>query len=104
MNTSRVLAQLLEVLAALLAAPLFIGWINQCRAWLQNRSAPHVLQPYRGIYKLFYKDAVIAQNASSLFRIAPYIVFGAMVVAAAVTPSMSTRLPFSRVADAIALV
>ena len=34
------LTQFLEVLAALAAAPLFVGWINQCRAWLQNKSAP----------------------------------------------------------------
>ena len=104
MKTLHIVAQVLEMLAALGAAPLFVGWINQCRAWLQNRSAPSVLQPYRAIYKLFHKDAVIAQNASSLFRIAPYIVFGTMLLAAAVIPSMSTRLPFSRVADAIALV
>ena len=104
MNPLHVLNQVLEVVAALVAAPLFLGWVNQCRAWLQNRSAPSVLQPYRGIYKLFHKDAVIAENASSLFRIAPYIVFGTMVVAAAVIPSMSTRLPFSSAADAIALV
>ena len=104
MNASHVLTQVLEMAAALLAAPLFVGWVNQCRAWLQNRSAPSLLQPYRGIYKLFHKDAVIAENASSLFRIAPYIVFGTMLVSAAVIPSMSTRLPFSRAADAIALV
>jgi formate hydrogenlyase subunit 4 len=104
MNPLHMLAQVLEMAAALVAAPLFLGWVNQCRARLQNRSAPSVLQPYRGIYKLFHKDAVIAENASSLFRIAPYVVFGAMVVAAAVIPSMSTRLPFSSAADAIALV
>jgi len=98
------LTQFLEVLAALAAAPLFVGWINQCRAWLQNKSAPSVLQPYRGIRKLFYKDAVLAIQASSLFRVAPYIVFGAMVSAAAVIPSVGTRLPFSNAADAIALV
>jgi len=104
MSPLHILTQVLEMAAALVAAPLFVGWVNQCRAWLQNRSAPSTLQPYRGIYKLFHKDAVIAENASSLFRIAPYVVFGAMVVAAAVIPSMSTRLPFSRAADAIALV
>jgi formate hydrogenlyase subunit 4 len=104
MNPLHVLNQVLEMAAALAAAPLFLGWVNQCRAWLQNRSAPSVLQPYRGIYKLFHKDAVIAENASPLFRIAPYIVFGTMLVAAAVIPSMSTRLPFSSAADAIALV
>ena len=98
------LTQALEVLAALAAAPLFVGWINQCRAWLQNKSAPPLLQPYRGIRKLFYKDAVLATQASPLFRVAPYVVFGSMVCAAAVIPSLGTRLPFSNAADAIALV
>jgi formate hydrogenlyase subunit 4 len=99
-----ILTQLLELIAALAAAPLFIGWINQCRARLQNRSAPSLWLPYRGIRKLFHKDAVIAENASALFRFAPYIVFGAMVVAAGIIPSMGTRLPFTQAADAIALV
>jgi formate hydrogenlyase subunit 4 len=98
------LTQFIEVLAALAAAPLFVGWINQCRAWLQNKSAPPLLQPYRGIRKLFYKDAVLATHASPLFRVAPYVVFGSMVCAAAVIPSLGTRLPFSNAADAIALV
>ncbi len=98
------MTQVLEVLAALAAAPLFLGWVNKCRAWLQNRSAPSLLLPYHGIRKLFHKDAVIAETASPLFRAAPYIVFGAMVAAAAIIPSMGTRLPFTSAADAIALV
>lgn len=98
------IAQVLEVVVALAAAPLFLGWVNQCRAWLQNRRAPGVLQAYRGIRKLFHKDAVVAQNASRLFILTPYIVFGTMAVAAAIIPSMSTRLPFGAAADAIALV
>jgi formate hydrogenlyase subunit 4 len=98
------ITQALELVAALAAAPLFLGWINQCRAWLQNRSAPSVLLPYRNIRKLFHKDAVIAENASPLFRAAPYVVFGAMTVAAGIIPSMGTGLPFTQAADAIALV
>lgn len=98
------MAQTLGILAAVLAAPLFLGWVNQCRAWLQNRSAPSILLPYRGIRKLFHKDAVIAANASQLFRLAPYLVFGAMATAAAIIPSVATRLPFTQAADAIALV
>src|SRR5690606_12547146 len=49
-------------------------------------------------------DAVIAANASQLFRHAPYIVFGAMATAAAIIPSGATRLPVTQAADAIALV
>jgi formate hydrogenlyase subunit 4 len=98
------LAQVLEVVAALAAAPLFVGWVNQCRAWLQNRSAPSLWLPYRGIRKLFHKEAVIADTASPLFRLTPYVVFGAMTLAAAIIPSMGTRLPLTIAADAIALV
>jgi formate hydrogenlyase subunit 4 len=98
------LTQLLEVLAALVLAPLFVGWVNQCRAWLQNRRAPSLWLPYRGIRKLFHKDALIAEHASPLFRAAPYVVFGAMVAAAAIIPTMGTGLPFTSAADAIALV
>ncbi|HEX2492979.1 MAG TPA: NADH-quinone oxidoreductase subunit H [Steroidobacter sp.] len=104
MSAADWLVQAIGILVALAAAPLFTGWVNQCRAWLQNRSAPSVLQPYRGIRKLFHKDAVIAANASPLFRLAPYIVFGAMLTAAAVIPALGTRLPFTRAADTIALV
>jgi len=103
MERTAILTQLLEMGAAVALAPLFLGWVTQCRAWLQNRSAPPVWLPYRAIRKLFHKDAVLAQDASPLFRIAPYVVFGTMVVAAAIIPSMST-LPLNRAADAIALV
>ena len=104
MRTIDLIAQVLEVVAALAAAPLFVGWVNQCRAWLQNRSAPSLWLPYRGIRKLFHKEAVIADTASPLFRLTPYVVFGAMTLAAAIIPSMGTRLPLTIAADAIALV
>ena len=97
-------SQALQLVAALAAAPLFADWIAMCRAWFQNRSAPSLWLPYRSIRKLFHKDAVIAENASPLFRLSPYVVFGTMVLAAAIIPSMSTRLPFTMAADAIALV
>lgn len=104
MNWLNWLDQFIEVLIALAAAPLLLGWVNKCRAWLGNRSAPSLLQPYRGIRKLLHKDAVLAHNASSLFRVAPYVIFGTMVAAAAMIPILGTRLPFTAAADAIALV
>ena len=98
------LLQLLQLAIALLLAPLVVGWVNQCRAWFQNKSAPSLLLPYRMIRKLFHKDAVVAENASPIFRMMPYIAFGAMALAATVIPSLATDLPFARAADAIALV
>ena len=98
------LSQGLEILAALLLAPLLAGWVAQCRAWLQNRSAPSLWQPYRLLHKLFHKESVVAEHASPLFRIAPYVVFGCMALACSIVPTLSTDLPLSQAADAIALV
>ena len=66
--------------------------------------APPLLQPYRMLHKLFNKDSVVADNASPLFRAAPYIVFGCMALACAIVPTLSTDLPLAPAADAIALV
>ena len=104
MTTTGILSQLLQVIIALVLAPLLVGWVNQCRAWLQNKSAPSLLLPYRTIRKLFHKDAVVAENASPVFRITPYVVFASMTLAAAIVPSLATDLPFGHAADAIALV
>jgi len=104
MTASGVFSQLLEIVAALALAPLLTGWVNQCRAWLQNKSAPSLLQPYRVLHKLFNKESVLAEHASPLFRGAPYIVFGCMTLACAIVPTLSTDLPLSPAADAIALV
>jgi len=97
-------AQLTEIVLAVLLAPLLLGWVNQCRAWLQNKSGPGVLRPYLMLRKLMEKDAVVAHGASPLFRVAPYIVFGCMVLAVAVVPTLGTDLPYAPAADAIALV
>ncbi len=104
MTFSALVSQFLAVVFALLLAPLLSGWVNQCRAWLQNRSGPGLLQPYRLLHKLFHKDSVLAEHASPLFRAAPYIVFGCMVLACAIIPTLSTDLPLASAADAIALV
>src|SRR6266487_3434761 len=104
MTATGFISQTLQLAIALLLAPLLAGWVNQCRAWLANKSAPSLLLPYRTIRKLFHKDAVVAENASPIFRLTPYVVFGAMALAAAIVPSLATDLPFAVAADAIALV
>jgi formate hydrogenlyase subunit 4 len=99
-----ILLQLFQNGLVLLLAPLFLGWVNQCRAWLQNRNGPGVLQPYRKLIKLFHKDAILASNASPLFRFTPYILFASMWLAASLIPVIATDLPLSAAVDVIALV
>ncbi len=104
MTWSAALSQALEIVLAIALAPLLSGWVAQCRAWLQNRSAPSLWQPYRLLHKLFNKESIVADGASRLFRTAPYVVFGCMVLASAIVPTVSTDLPLAPAADAIALV
>ena len=93
-----------QAVLTVVMAPLLVGWVDQCRAWLQNRRGAGVLQPYRSLRKLFLKDAVIAIDASALFRASPYVQFGAMALAAAIIPVFSTRPLLATSADTIALV
>ncbi len=56
------------------------------------------------LLKLSHKQPVVAHEASWLFRITPYIVFSATVLAVATVPLIAVHLPTSAIADAIVLV
>ncbi|GBE10609.1 formate hydrogenlyase subunit 4 [bacterium BMS3Bbin12] len=85
-------------------APLLAGWIKRVKCRLQNRRAPPVTQPYRDLVRLFRKELLLPEESSWLFRAAPYVIFGAMVLAAAVVPLVALRLPTAEIADVIVLV
>jgi len=104
MSFEGILAQLTAMIVALAVAPLLVGWVNMCRAWLQNRRAPPILLPFHTLHKLFWKESVVARDATAIFRVAPYIVFACMLLASMIIPTLSTNLPLAPAADAIALV
>jgi len=104
MNLEGILAQFAAMLLALVGAPLLVGWVNQCRALLQNRSAPPLTLPFRMLHKLFWKESVVAHDATAIYRLTPYIVFACMLLASMIIPTLSTNLPLAPAADAIALV
>ena len=93
-----------HMLLVLLLAPLLTGWVRWVKARLLRRRGPSPLQPYRDLVKLLRKDVVLADSASWLFRAAPYLVFAALWVAAALVPTFAGGLPFMWAADLIAIV
>ncbi|MGH8196112.1 MAG: respiratory chain complex I subunit 1 family protein [Woeseiaceae bacterium] len=96
--------QLLQMALVLIAAPLLTGFVRKVRARLQRRQGAGVLQPYRDLYRLLRKEAVLADHASWLFRAVPYLVFAVIWVAASLVPTFATGLLFSWTADLIAIV
>jgi formate hydrogenlyase subunit 4 len=92
-----------QMLLVLLLAPLLTGIVRKVKARLLLRRGASVLQPYRDLARLLRKEAVLAENASWLFRAAPYLIFGATWVGAALVPTFATGLLFSWSADLIAI-
>jgi len=88
----------------LLLAPLLTGFVRKVKARLLRRQGASVFQPYRDLLRLLRKEVVLAENASWLFRVTPYLIFAATWVAAALVPTFAAGLMFSWTADLIALI
>ncbi len=93
-----------QMLLVLLLAPLLTGLVRKVKARLLRRRGPPLLQPYRDLLRLLRKEVVLAENASWLFRVIPYLVFAATWVAAALVPTFQSGLVFSWSADLIAII
>jgi formate hydrogenlyase subunit 4 len=98
------LVQLGQLLLVLALAPLLTGYVRKVKARLLRRQGPDLIQPYRDLHKLLRKEVVLADNASWIFRAAPYVIFATTWVAAALVPTFATGLAFSPAADLIAIV
>jgi len=93
-----------QMLLVLLLAPLLTGFIRKLKALLLRRRGPPLLQPYRDLIRLMRKDVVLAESASWLFRVIPYIIFAGTWVAASLVPTFGSGLMFSWSADLIAII
>jgi formate hydrogenlyase subunit 4 len=96
--------QFLQMMLVLALAPLLTGYVRKVKAHLVRRQGPPLLQPYRDLARLLRKEVVLAESASWLFRVAPYLVFAATWVAASLVPTFATGLLFNYAADMIAIV
>ena len=105
MNALRdILSQGAQMLLVLGLAPLLTGFVRKVKARLLRRRGPPLLQPYRDLIRLMRKDVVLADNASWLFRVIPYLMFAGTWVAASLVPTFGNGLLFSWTADLIAII
>ena len=98
------MVQGLQMALVLITAPLLTGFVRWLKARLLRRQGPSPVQPYRDLLRLVRKEVILAESASWLFRVAPYLVFTAIWVAAALVPTFATGLLFSWSTDMIAIV
>jgi len=99
-----VVVQGAQMLLVLLLAPLLTGFVRRIKAHLLRRQGASMMQPYRDLLRLSRKEVVLADNASWLFRVTPYLTFATIWVAAALVPTFASGLLFNWTADLIAIV
>ena len=86
--------QVLQSLVVLVLAPLYAGAITRAEAVVTSRRGPGVLQPYRDLAKLLRKGSAISDQASWVFRGAPFVAFACYLTVSVIVPIItSTPLP-----------
>ena len=98
------LAVVAQAALVLLLAPLVTGFSKALKARVQTRRGPHVLQPYRDLYKLVRKGMVIPDTASWVFGATPLVLFASTLIAGLMIPTVSATAPLSWFGGALAVV
>ncbi len=95
---------ILQVVFVALVSPLLLGLMIQIRSLLEGRQGPGVGQVWRGVRKGFRKNDIIPNGTTIMFSGAPYVYFGAALLAGAITPVLFSPLIGGPYADLFALV
>jgi formate hydrogenlyase subunit 4 len=101
---SGVVLQLADMLLVVAVAPALTGLVRWMKSRLLGRRGASPLQPYRDLGRLLRKEVALAENASWVYRVAPYISFTALWLGASLVPTVARGLPLGPTADLIALV
>jgi len=95
---------ILQGAAVFALAPLFTGVMRKVKARTQKRVGASVLQPYYDLLKLVKKDEVVSENASWVFRTAPWVVCVSTVTAALFVPVFLPFSPLSVAGDVLVVL
>lgn len=85
-------------------SPLFVGVVRKIKARMQNRIGASIFKPYRDLIKLFQKDEVISEDASWIFKFAPYIIFSVTIIIGASIPIFSTVFSNNLLSDFLVII
>jgi formate hydrogenlyase subunit 4 len=96
------LIQVLQSLVVLVFAPLYAGVIARAEAITGSKRGPSIVQPYRDLAKLLRKGSAISDQASWVFRAAPFVAFACYLTVSVIVPIItSDPLPLAFLADLI---
>jgi len=99
-----IVAALVQVVGALLLAPLLPGIVQYVKGVLQGRRGPSPLQPYRELARLWGKTPVSPEGTTLIYRVAPAVVAGAVATACLLVPIGGHSLGWPMGRDALVLI
>ena len=93
-----------QVAVVAVGGPVLVGVMRKVRCRLEGRVGPPVLQPLVDIRKLFRKQRFRPDQATWIFTLAPVMLVATVVVAAAITPLVTTHPALRASSDLFVLV
>lgn len=99
---SQVALQIVQSAVVVGLAPLYSGVMARAEALVASKRGPSVLQPYRDLCKLLGKASTVSDQASWIFRSAPFVAFACYLTVSAIVPVITNEpLPLAFLADLI---
>ncbi len=100
--TPGIALQVIQGLVVLAFAPLYAGVMARASAIVASKRGPSIWQPYRDLAKWLHKSTVISDQASFVFRGAPFVAFACYLTVAAIVPIITDQpLPLAFLGDLI---
>src|SRR5512144_386799 len=96
-----IIVGLLQALLVAMAAPLFSGFSRVLRAKMHSRHGPPLLQNYYDLFKLVKRQQIVPRDGNLIFRVTPYVIVAAVLLAAGIVPVLITQSPFGGIGDVI---
>ncbi len=94
--------QVLQSAVVVLLAPLYAGVLSRAESMVASKRGPSVFQPYRDLAKLLRKASATSDQASWVFRGAPFVVFSCYLTVSVIVPIITSQpLPLAFLSDLI---
>lgn len=94
------LLQFLQSLAVVLFAPLYAGVLVKASALVQSKRGPSIFQPYWDLRKWMAKGSVYSDQASPVFKAAPYVAMACYLAVSTIVPVITNQpLPLAFLGD-----
>jgi formate hydrogenlyase subunit 4 len=94
-----IVALLLHAVLVLAVAPLLLGLARWLKARMLGRAGPPPWQPVLALRKLVRKRPVLAEGASLVTRVAPYVAVASLFAAALLVPSFARGMALAPLSD-----